>query len=620
MTRRRLTLFLILLAPVAGWAQIPAGFVNVTATVGSLANGSFIADWTNLSGLSQLPLLGGVSSFQTQVIGNFDSNGKFSILLADTAQITPTPSTWTFSLSGLCPGSVNFGYKVAVAVTPGGSVEDISSQLLAAFPSNPCQGGGGGGGGFPSHPPLNSVQVSNGVGAFNSDPSILANPATHILQTPELLVPGAGTGLITLQGATSAHGVTQTVNPSTASWTYTWPLAAPTTNGNCLTSLTSGVSSWTPCSNVSGVINAALQPGSDIGAKVNAALASCADCEIDIPAGSYSFSTPIVIPVANLGTATIKGQGIGTVLSYTGSSGDAISATSTVGNALTGLHLSDFILEFNGSGSTANGIHFTFFNGGLIDNVTVFGFPNNCLLNTSNNGMTFFANTFSACKVGVHNIGTSGASANSLTFIGGEIGQNSEYGVYEDGTGGAFPDTGNNYIGVDFELNGTTASTNAQVFLQSSTNISFVGNYMEYGGSNTGTASVILGDSSHTAISTNFNGNFFSTFFAGSSTINDFNSAGTYYAGNREANTVVSFDIHGALSTATFVGGLNEVPFTANFFTGTDANQDTTGFFPAQSGFPNSISTSNTGIVINGGVSKTCTVAPTVVHGIVTAC
>ena len=132
--------FLILVAALSA-AQIPAGFVQVTATVPSLANGAYGASWTNLSSSSQLALLGGLSTFQQTVNGTFDANGSATMLLADTAQIIPSPSTWTFQFTFSCPtGSPSGGFFVAVAVTGGGGTEDISSQIIAALPTTPCGG------------------------------------------------------------------------------------------------------------------------------------------------------------------------------------------------------------------------------------------------------------------------------------------------------------------------------------------------------------------------------------------------------------------------------------------------------------------------------------------------
>jgi len=126
-------------------AQVPSGYVQTTATVPALARFSFGAAWTNLSSSSQLGLLGCVSTFQTTVNGTFDSYGHFSTLLADTSQICPAPSTWTFTIS--CPSGTTGGFQVQAAVTGGGGSADISAQITAVLPANPCTAGGGGGGG-----------------------------------------------------------------------------------------------------------------------------------------------------------------------------------------------------------------------------------------------------------------------------------------------------------------------------------------------------------------------------------------------------------------------------------------------------------------------------------------
>lgn len=180
---RKLLIFVSMWLPLLAWGQqIPAGFVNVTATVPSLANGTYGAAWTNLSGSSQKPLLGGTSTFQTTVGGQLDSNGKFTVLVADNAQIIPNPSTWTWSLTFHCTGTppvINGGFMVAIPIIGGGTTQDISAQITAALPSNPCSGGGGGGGGSPS-PPAFTVQAANSSAtSLTSDPAITINTALH---------------------------------------------------------------------------------------------------------------------------------------------------------------------------------------------------------------------------------------------------------------------------------------------------------------------------------------------------------------------------------------------------------------------------------------------------------
>ena len=139
---RKIVLFLTLILAVALPAQIPSGYVQTTATVPALAGGSFGAAWTNQSSSPQLALLGCQSTFQQTVNGQFDSYGRFSTLLADIAQICPTPSTWTFTLT--CPAAHPGSIQLQVPVTGGGGTEDISAEILAVLPAKFCSSGGTG--------------------------------------------------------------------------------------------------------------------------------------------------------------------------------------------------------------------------------------------------------------------------------------------------------------------------------------------------------------------------------------------------------------------------------------------------------------------------------------------
>ena len=148
---RKFTLILALLFGFSAAAQIPSGYVQTTATVSALANGSFGAAWTNLSSSPQLGLLGCVSTFQQTVNGTFNGSGQMSVLLADTSQICPSPSTWTFTFTFSCPvGQPPSSFQIQVPVTGGGGTENISSQISTALPSTSCSGGGGGSGCTPT--------------------------------------------------------------------------------------------------------------------------------------------------------------------------------------------------------------------------------------------------------------------------------------------------------------------------------------------------------------------------------------------------------------------------------------------------------------------------------------
>lgn len=164
-------------------AQVPAGYVQTTATVPALANGQFASSWTNLSPNPQLGLLGCVSTFQTTVSGRFDAYGHFAVPLADTAQICPAPSTWTFTFTFFCtPPSIPSAFTIQVPVT--GGTEDISAQITPRLPVTQCSsgGGGGGGGGITPSPQFSLFyQPTPGtVGTAQGDPNATTDGAGNI--------------------------------------------------------------------------------------------------------------------------------------------------------------------------------------------------------------------------------------------------------------------------------------------------------------------------------------------------------------------------------------------------------------------------------------------------------
>jgi len=176
-----LAIALLIALPSSLEAQIPSGYVQTTATVAPLANGSFGASWTNLSSSPQLGLLGCVSTFQQTVSGAFDAYGHFSVPLADTAQICPTPSTWSFTFTFSCPvGQPASAFTIQVAVTGGGGTEDISSQITAALPATSCSSGGGGGGNLSGSGTAGYIPLWTGLHSLGNSPADYAvtTPAT----------------------------------------------------------------------------------------------------------------------------------------------------------------------------------------------------------------------------------------------------------------------------------------------------------------------------------------------------------------------------------------------------------------------------------------------------------
>jgi len=286
-------------------AQIPSGYVQTTATVSGLANGTFGASWTNLSSSVQLGLLGCVSTFQTTVNGRLDSNGHFSILLADTAQICPSPSTWTFAFTVACPaGATNNGFLVAVPVTGGGGTEDISAQITAAFPTDPCKGGGGGGSGTPGGSNTD-VQV-NSYGAFAGYATLTYDPAVG------LCIDGC------------PEGFTVTVGPQEA-LTASWILddSTPQTTADSILGRKSGClevaggvvsGSGAPCGTGTGtvtnvaVVVAAGSPLTVSGSPVTSSgTFTIGAASSGVTAGTYAYPSSITVDIYGRITAIVAG-------------------------------------------------------------------------------------------------------------------------------------------------------------------------------------------------------------------------------------------------------------------------------------------------------------------------
>ena len=105
---------------------------------------------------------------------------------------------------------------------------------------------------------------------------------------------------------------------------------------------------------VSQILDASLAHGADIGAKVNALVKGCAgaSCRIMIPAGSYRYSTPIVL------ATNVELYGAGAKLTILEFRGAPDTTSITVGNSTINVKLHDFKVEGTkevvGNGSSYN--------------------------------------------------------------------------------------------------------------------------------------------------------------------------------------------------------------------------------------------------------------------------
>lgn len=120
-------------------------------------------------------------------------------------------------------------------------------------------------------------------------------------------------------------------------------------------------------------INASLESGTDIGAKVNSAIAALSGgCgTVLIPAGSYSFTTEIVKPRC----VNLHGQsGFGTTLNWTQTSGAAIAAADSSGvNNYPDGEIADLTINGPGGTNTAIGVYIGGDPAGVIDPSGAYG-------------------------------------------------------------------------------------------------------------------------------------------------------------------------------------------------------------------------------------------------------
>lgn len=182
-------------------------------------------------------------------------------------------------------------------------------------------------------------------------------------------------------------------------------------------------------------VNAADYNGIDMGAKINAAYLACPSggCQITVPAGNYSYTTPIVFGTNNKmvdlfcpsgGGASNNANG-GTTLTYSPSTGNAITVN-TNNYVVGGSGIDNCVIQgTNGtSARTTKGILLGGTNGAFsfrLNSVTVAGFGTGVDLfqNTSFITINDSALHFNGSNLFIES--TSGANGENLKVIGGVI-------------------------------------------------------------------------------------------------------------------------------------------------------------------------------------------------------
>jgi parallel beta-helix repeat protein len=240
-----------------------------------------------------------------------------------------------------------------------------------------------------------------------------------------------------------------------------------------------------------GPIAATSVAGTDIGDRVNHALKSCAlQCTVYIPAGNYSFSTPIHLELNPFGKYKLSGDP-GAVLSYSGR-GDAI--TTTINNLSGSSQLLIEGFQLMGNAHAAAGIHMLPTNRITIRNMVISGFSGgDGILVEGTNSSNIYDNLISNNKNGIRLIptvcsssaplhcGTSESgppfAANAIHVTYNQITSNAQWAIFEDTVmvGHGLSETLNNlYMGNDLEENGVGA-----IYLTRSRGTIITANYFE---------------------------------------------------------------------------------------------------------------------------------------------
>jgi parallel beta-helix repeat protein len=210
--------------------------------------------------------------------------------------------------------------------------------------------------------------------------------------------------------------------------------------------------------------------GSDIGDRVNHALKSCSlQCTVYIPAGDYSYSVSINLPLNTYGRYKLSGDP-GAILTYTGK-GDAI--TTSIGDQPGYSQLLIEGFQLKGNPHAASGIHMLPTNRISIRNMVITGFSGgDGILVEGTNSSNIYDNMITVNKNGVRLIPSFCGgqpvqcgptvdgppyTPNAIHVTYNQITNNSQWAIVEDAivVGHGLPEMLNNlYMGNDLEGNG----------------------------------------------------------------------------------------------------------------------------------------------------------------------
>jgi Pectate lyase superfamily protein len=230
----------------------------------------------------------------------------------------------------------------------------------------------------------------------------------------------------------------------------------------------------------------------DFGAKMDgttddsAALQACVNATGQtcyIPVGTLKYATTLSFTLTTYGAAHLICASRASVLKYTGS-GDAIAALGT-GQTNPGLTIQNCTVNGASSTGSANGLHVRAFSDGLIENVMFTSFAGgDAVLNEGANSLSFLNDSCINSINGIHNrsvvVSSVPFASNANHFIGGVVGGNTKWGVFDDGSVTAAGPDENNVYELVFETNGTNGTPSGQIFLQDCDMCAVTHSYIEY--------------------------------------------------------------------------------------------------------------------------------------------
>jgi Right handed beta helix region len=238
--------------------------------------------------------------------------------------------------------------------------------------------------------------------------------------------------------------------------------------------------------------------GSDLGAWVNAAGASCSwECNVEIDPGSFTQTTTIRIPIFNYQKSTITCSP-GAHITYSGT-GYWLDTFIQGGMSASGEQIAIRHCEVTGTAGGAGAVRLLPSNSPVVEDNHFTGFTNGDAVTVAGaNHVTFRGNVFSYNKNAVRFYGvkcltktpytcsstqsgsTMGFAPNALKFEANEFAGNSQWAVLDDQTQGMQVQALNNqYSGNVFEGNGTAGSSYGAVAIDQSVAAVLHRNYFE---------------------------------------------------------------------------------------------------------------------------------------------